>query len=151
MTSDPARRLSLALDAAALLSQVGREHPTSLDRRFAAFGLTAQQAALLLHAGSAPTSPSKLTDALGTDTAGMTRLLDRLEAKDLISRHRTATDRRAVLIEITEKGRALLPRLPMVFGQINGQLFADFDDDELEQLTTLCQRMRTNLRTATNH
>ncbi|MEV5721327.1 MarR family transcriptional regulator [Amycolatopsis mediterranei] len=148
MPSEPANRLNLALTTAALLSQVGREHSTALDRRFAGFGLTTQQAALLLHASREPVSPSKLTEVLGTDTAGMTRLLDRLEVKDLIRRQRTATDRRAVLIEVTDEGRALLPRLPVVFGLVNRQLFADFDDNELEQLLTLCQRMRTNLHKA---
>jgi DNA-binding MarR family transcriptional regulator len=139
-------RLALALGAAALLNQVGREHTTALDRRFAEVGLTTQQAALLLHAGREPTSPSRLTDALGTDTAGMTRLLDRLVAKALLRRRRNADDRRAILIEVTAKGRALLPRLPPVFGQVNGRLFDGFTRAELDMLTAMCHRMLANLR-----
>ena len=143
--------LAHALEAAGLLSQVGREHATALDRRFAEFGLTTQQAALLLHAGREPTSPSKLTDALGTDTAGMTRLVDRLEAKGLLRRQRHTGDRRAILIEVTDEGRALLPRLPPVFGQFTGRLFAGFTDREIDTLTGMCQRMLTNLTSDDRH
>src|SRR5438105_9995913 len=97
----PAGRLKLALVAASVLSRVGREHTTVLDRRLAAFGLTAQQAAVLLGARKQPSSPSQLAETLGTDTAGMTRLLDRLEAKGLVRRRRHDQDRRAVLVELT--------------------------------------------------
>lgn len=134
------------LSGAALLSQVGREHATALDRRFAQFGVTTQQAALLIHAAAEPTSPSKLAEALGTDTAGMTRLLDRLEAKGLLRRQRHTGDRRAIVIEVTEEGRALLPLLPPVFGQVNTQLFAGFTAEEIEHLTATWQRMLANLR-----
>jgi DNA-binding MarR family transcriptional regulator len=141
-----APHLAAALGAAGLLSQVGREHSTVLDRRFSEFGLTTQQAALLLHAGREPASPSKLAEILGTDTAGMTRLLDRLEAKGLLRRQRHTGDRRAIRIELTDQGRALLPRLPPIFGQITGQLFAGFTGDEIEVLSAMCHRMLTNLR-----
>lgn len=134
------------LSGAALLSQVGREHATALDRRFAQFGVTTQQAALLIHAAAEPTSPSKLAEALGTDTAGTTRLLDRLEAKGLLRRQRHTGDRRAIVIEVTEEGRALLPLLPPVFGQVNTQLFAGFTAEEIEHLTATWQRMLANLR-----
>lgn len=146
---DPEQSFARLLAGAALLSQVGREHSTALDRSFARFGLTTQQAAVLIHASGAPTSPSKLTDILGTDTAGMTRLLDRLAAKGLLQRQRHAADRRAIVIELTDEGRKLLPHLPPVFGRMNAQLFNGFTADEIEQLTAAWQRMLANLRTGT--
>jgi DNA-binding MarR family transcriptional regulator len=145
----PTGRLKLALTTASVLSRVGRDHTTALDRRLAAFGLTAQQAALLLRARKQPSSPSQLAETLGTDTAGMTRLLDRLETKGLIRRRRHDEDRRAVLIELTDEGRGLLPRLPPVFGQVTKQLFAGISDSDLERLTALCEQMLTNLHDET--
>jgi DNA-binding MarR family transcriptional regulator len=44
-------------------------------------------------------------------TPGITRLLDRLEAKKLVARHRCPTDRRQVLCEITARGLELLASL----------------------------------------
>ncbi|TMR91565.1 MarR family winged helix-turn-helix transcriptional regulator [Nonomuraea basaltis] len=137
--------LPTLLAGGALLNQVGRELGTALDRAFARFGLTTQQAALLLHVADQPTSPSRLTDALGTDTAGMTRLLDRLETKGLLRRQRHAQDRRAITIEVTDTGRDLLPHLPPIFGRANTQLFDGFSTEEIIACTAMLQRMLTNL------
>ena len=73
-----------ALTATRLIHQVSRELTNALERRLAPHGLTAQQAALLINAARGETSPKRLAPLLGTDTAGMTRLLDRLEAKGLV-------------------------------------------------------------------
>lgn len=140
--------IGLVLGGGSLLHQVGRELGTALERQFAAFDITAQQAALLLQAGRQQGSPSKLMTLLGTDTAGMTRLLDRLEGKGLLQRRKHPDDRRSIIIELTEQGRALLPRLPPIFGRVTGQLLAGFSTDEVGQLTTMLQRMLDNLHAA---
>jgi DNA-binding MarR family transcriptional regulator len=84
---------------------------------------------------------------LGTDTAGMTRLTDRLEAKHLIERHPNPQDRRSVLITLTPDGQALVPRLAPVFGRVTGQLFNGFSPGEVSALTTMLERMRSNMAT----
>ncbi|MEW9547725.1 MarR family winged helix-turn-helix transcriptional regulator [Nonomuraea sp. NPDC050783] len=107
--------------------------------------MTAQQAALLLHAAGGAATPSRLKDLVGTDTAGMTRLLDRLQAKGLLRRARHPHDRRSVVVELTAGGRALVPRLPPVFGQVSRQVFDGFSAGELECMTDLLRRMLRNL------
>jgi DNA-binding MarR family transcriptional regulator len=92
-------------------------------------------------------SPAHVAAQLGTDTAGMTRLLDRLERKGLVRRQPHPEDRRSIVIELTDVGRALLPKLPPIFGRVTRQLFADFTARELEQLTAMLSRMRANLGT----
>lgn len=138
----------LVLGGGSLVNQVGRELSTALERQLAGFDVTAQQAALLLHAGRRETRPSRLMSLLGTDTAGMTKLLDRLAAKGLIERRRHPTDRRAVVVELTDAGRALLPELPPVFGRVTGRLLAGFSAEEVSSLTTMLRRMLDNLRAA---
>src|SRR5262245_49889267 len=91
-------------------------------------------------------SPNQLTAELGTDTAGMTRLIDRLETKGLVRRAPHPDDRRSVLIELTESGRSLLPKLPPVFGRVTSGLLAGFSADEITVLTGMLQRMGQNLR-----
>jgi DNA-binding MarR family transcriptional regulator len=129
-----------------LLHQVAREISTHLDRRFALLGLTTQQAALLLNASGGGMSPGQLMDAVGTDTAGMTKLLDRLEDKGLVRRCPNPADRRSVLIEATERGLALAPGLAPVFGEVTQQLFEGFTDDELTTLASFLRRMGGNLQ-----
>jgi DNA-binding MarR family transcriptional regulator len=152
--SQPSRRpkpgdgipVGLLLGGGSLVHQVARELSTALDRQLAPFDLTAQQAALLLRAARQETSPSQLKALLGTDTAGMTRLLDRLEAKGLLNRRRHPEDRRSIVIELTEQARALVPRVAPIFRRVNGQLLAGFAEPDVQQLTTTLQRMLDNLR-----
>jgi DNA-binding MarR family transcriptional regulator len=134
------------LGGGSLLHQVVRAITTELDRRFASLGVTTQQAALLLNACSGEASPSQLMDAVGTDTAGMTKLLDRLEAKGLVKRRPNPGDRRSVLVEPTDQGQALVPQLTPVFGEVARQAFEGFSDDEAAKLTFLLKRIAANLQ-----
>ena len=134
------------LGSGSMLHQVARELTIELDRRFALLDVTTQQAALLSYASSGRSSPSQLMDAIGTDTAGMTRLMDRLEAKGLIRRRPNPDDRRSVLVEPTDRGLALVPELAPVFGQVTRQLFEGFSDAEIAKLTSFLRRMRENLQ-----
>jgi DNA-binding MarR family transcriptional regulator len=133
------------LAGGSLLHRLVRDITTVLDRRFAAFGLTTQQAALLLAAGSGTSTPRQLMNAIGTDTAGMTKLLDRLEGKALAERHPNPGDRRSVLVVPTDSGLALVPELAPVFGDVVKHLFDGFSDAEIAQFTAALQRMTQNL------
>jgi DNA-binding MarR family transcriptional regulator len=134
------------LGGGSLLHQVVREVTTKLDRRFASFGVTTQQAALLLSAAGGGSSPGQLMTVVGTDTAGMTKLLDRLDVKGLIRRRRNPDDRRSVLVEPTQHGLSLVPELQPVFGEVTSQLFEGFSDEEIASFTSLLRRMRENLQ-----
>lgn len=140
--------IELVLGGGSLIHQVGRELSTAVERRLAEFDVTAQQAALLLHAAEAGTSPNRLAARLGTDTAGMTRLLDRLEGKGLLRREKHPGDRRSVVIVLTKQGRALVPRLAPAFGGISRQLLDGFSEPEIRRLTAMLRRMLENLRPA---
>ncbi len=127
---------------------MARELGMALEHELAPFDLTPQQAAVLLRSADQSTSPSQLLAQVGTDTAGMTRLLDRLEAKGLLRRVRHPVDRRSILIELTEDARALLPRVAPVFRRVNRQLLAGFSEQETQQLAALLGRALDNLRGA---
>ena len=134
----------LALGGGSLLHRVAKELTTALERSLAPYDVTAQQAALLLRLRT-ETGPSRLAAALGTDTAGMTRLLDRLEDKNLVRRFRESSDRRSVRVQLTDAGAALAPRLAPAFGMVTSRLFDGFSSDELQTLTLILARMLDNL------
>lgn len=138
----------LVLGGGSLLHRAAKELNTALERSLAPFDITAQQAALLLRLRS-ETSPSRLAAALGTDTSGMTRLLDRLEDKGLVRRIAHPSDRRSVRVELTDAGIALGPRLAPLFGATISRLFDGFSSDDLQQLSTMLQRMLSNLTAGT--
>ena len=130
-----------------LVFHVGRELRTALDRRLTNHGLTSQQAALLLLSRLLrEPNPIKLAERLGTDTAGMTRLMDRLESKGLIFRKTNPDDRRSIVIALGPKSRHVLPRLIPEFRNVEDGLLDGFNKHEVEQLSTLLRRLLKNAR-----
>ena len=108
--------------------------------------LTTQQAALILIAkrrGSV--SPSRVSARLGTDGAGMSRLVDRLEAKGLVVRETSPTDRRAVVLTLTPAGHALSPELAQAFRRAHHKLFKGLAEAEMDRFRELLTRLRANL------
>jgi DNA-binding MarR family transcriptional regulator len=137
--------IALVLGGGSLLNTVARELGNALERQVAPLGVTAQQAALLLHVSQQPSRPNELAARLGTDTAGMTRLLDRLQGKGLLARAPHPSDRRAIVVELTPAGRALLPRLGPCFGRVTRQLLGGFSATDIQRLNDLLSRMLDNL------
>jgi DNA-binding MarR family transcriptional regulator len=131
-----------------LIFQLSRHLAITMDRQMAPFNLTGQQGALLLRSCATPdATPTQLASSLGTDNAGITRLLDRLEAKALVVRRMSTTDRRAIVIEPTAAGRALVPQLLPVVRGVTAQLLDGFAADELPALQALLRRLLDNVET----
>ncbi len=77
-------------------------------------GLTSQQfnvLRILRGAGDAGLPTLEVAERMVEQTPGITRLLDRLEAKGLVRRQRCPKDRRQHLCWITPAGRTLIDRL----------------------------------------
>lgn len=75
------------------------------------------------------------------DAGSLTRILDELEQRDLITRVRSETDRRVVSLSMTPKGLSLVELLlPRVVEHWNG-LLADFSHLEIKLLIKLLTRL----------
>lgn len=72
----------------------------------------------------------------------ITRLLDRLEKRELAARARQGTDRRVITVRITPAGLALLAALDEPVQQLHRQQFSGLSEDLLAQLTGLLQQAR---------
>ncbi len=141
----PAGQLDLGDGVPPLIAMLARDLRTLVERRLAPLDLTLQQAVLLRLSAAGKVTPVQLTTPLGTDSANMTRLLDRLEAKGYLTRQRHPDDRRSLVIELTERGRNLLPQLAPIFDLTRGQLLAGFSPAEVGRLQTQLQRMHANI------
>jgi DNA-binding MarR family transcriptional regulator len=74
----------------------------------------------------------------------MTRMLDRLEEKELLRRERSALDRRVVNLHLTPKGKRIANRIwPIVVEGMHVHLDG-FKKEELNQLSELLGRMLAN-------
>jgi len=75
-------------------------------------------------------------------TPGITRLLDRLEAKLLVRRERCPSDRRQVLCWITSPGLELLSRLDVTVNQADSNALRMLGGEEVDRLIELLDTIR---------
>jgi len=75
-------------------------------------------------------------------TPGITRMIDRLEAKGLVVREIRPEDRRCVHCRITEKGLNLLELLDAPVEEANQAAFRGLNEREIEQITELLEKTR---------
>jgi MarR family transcriptional regulator, 2-MHQ and catechol-resistance regulon repressor len=78
---------------------------------------------------------------LQTSKANATEVVDTLVARGLVTRHRLASDRRAVGITLMPQGREVVDRLFPEHTERVGQAFAVLDADEKRQLTQICRKL----------
>ena len=128
-----------------LMRQVVTSMARGIDQRFESIGLTnAQWVPLLkLHLGAAATV-AELARESQIDAGAMTRLLDRLEAKQLVRRVRSTDDRRVVNVELTAEGVAAARRIPGVLCEVQNAHLAGFTATEWEALKAGLHRMLAN-------
>ena len=128
-----------------LLVRLNIRLQTTLDERFKALGITAQEAALLLYCTEAgETSPGKLAISMGRDKGKITRFVDRLVAARLLSRVRSARDRRVFVIKATKRAAAVAPHLKVIFEETRAKLFDEIPDADLGRLGAAIAQMYAN-------
>lgn len=93
-----------------------------------------------LHDGRIKTA-GDLAHNICHDAGSLTRLIDEMERRGLVSRSRSETDRRVVTLSLTARGRALVEQLaPRVMNLWNG-LLAGFTHAEVDMLIDLLTRL----------
>ncbi len=115
------------------------------DRAVAHLGLTTQQiGVILLLASGRATTPFELSRVMSYDSGSMTRMLDRLEKKELIARSRSEADRRVVKLELTPQGRHAASQLPAIGAAVLNEQLRGFSDADLAALIDLLNRFIAN-------
>ncbi|MCO5123814.1 MAG: MarR family transcriptional regulator [Rhizobacter sp.] len=128
-----------------LMRRITMSMAHGVDQRLESVGLTnAQWVPLLkLHLGRA-VNVAELARECEVDAGAMTRMLDRLEAKQLIRRVRSTDDRRVVNLELTEEGVKAARQIPGVLCEVQNAHLAGFDPSEWEALKANLRRMLAN-------
>ncbi len=121
-------------------------------RRFEAMldphGITASQynvLRILRGAGQAGLPTLDVADRLVERAPGITRLLDRLEAKGLVRRERCGEDRRKVLCWATPRALRLLEALDAPVDATEAEVMAPLPDADRRELIRLLDRIRAGL------
>ncbi|MBP1999648.1 DNA-binding MarR family transcriptional regulator [Paenibacillus shirakamiensis] len=84
---------------------------------------------------------SMLAEQLDFTSGAITALCDKLEAKGFAVRRRLPEDRRSVLLDITQEGKAMMERNRNIGIRCITLLFEGFSAEELEEQKHLYQRL----------
>jgi DNA-binding MarR family transcriptional regulator len=118
---------------------------TAFDRCFSQFGMTAQEASVLVHcAEEGETSAGKLARVMGRDKGKITRFVDRLEASGFVSRRNDSRDHRLLIIKATSKGLRFAPQLKTRFEELRSQFFEGVLNVDIDTLETVLSRLHAN-------
>jgi len=98
---------------------------------------------ILRGAGQRGLPTLEIAERMVERTPGITRLLDRLVAKDLVARERCTEDRRKVYARVTKSGRALVDRLDDPVDAADRAAMAGLSKKDLTTLVRLLDRVRS--------
>jgi len=89
-----------------------------------------------------PLGTLELANRLVSRAPDITRMLDKLEQRDLVARVRSETDRRAVLVSLTSAGRQLLEQIREPLRECHERQLGHLAPADLEQLIGLMRQVR---------
>ncbi|MGN6377060.1 MAG: MarR family winged helix-turn-helix transcriptional regulator [Sphingomonas sp.] len=109
-------------------------------------GFTQWVALALVYHGIADTC-SSLSRDLDHNSGAMTRVIDQLEERGLMVRHRDSEDRRVTKLTLTDQGRDTVSMLAGKVMATWNELLDGFEPDEVVQLISLLTRLLARLET----
>jgi len=125
-----------------LLSRAGRAAQAVADDGLADLGLSAAQAgALFSLPAEGGASVNAVAQALGLAQSAASVLVQRLEQAGLIERQTDSADRRAVLLTLTARGRALRAKAAERAQRMNSAAARGFSADEQAVIARWLQHM----------
>src|SRR5438045_2985874 len=142
----PSQRQAAVVGLLRTADTVGRFVDAVIERH----GITGQQynvLRILRGAGERGLPTLDIAERMIEETPGITRLIDRLEAKKLVARERCATDRRQVFCRISAAGLALLARLDEPVRAISDEALGTLSKKDVAQLIELLDRTREGIKT----
>ena len=139
---------SPTVEAGAAILRTGDMIRRHLEVVLEPYGVTWQQYNVLriLRGASADGLPTlRIGDRMIEQTPGVTRLIDRLVAKGLVTRERGTLDLRRVICRITPAGMDLLARTDTPIDEADDFMLAGLDHRELGTLIELLDRVRAGM------
>ena len=86
-------------------------------------------------------SPTELADVLLRSSGGMTQILDRLEQAGLVERGSDASDRRKVVVRLTDDGVDTAQRASAAYARERRRILRALPPDEVEPVDTAVRRL----------
>lgn len=128
------------------LRQVSNHVSQSFARKLAAEDVTVAEWVLLrVLYGDEPSAPSRVAETMGFTRGAVTKLADRLIAKELVLREADLRDGRAQTLALTAKGRRLTPKLAALADQNDAECFGHLSGQEMRSLRKILEETAARL------
>lgn len=125
-----------------LLSQLGTHASTRFAQRVAELDLTPPQAGMLRLIRVQPgLSQQALAERLGLLPSKVVAFVDELEKRDLVTRTRSARDRRVYELALTDNGTRILGKIRELAADHDADITAALTQDERDQLADILRRL----------
>ncbi|XBS68696.1 MarR family transcriptional regulator [Acerihabitans sp. KWT182] len=113
-----------------------------LEKYLAPYEITAAQfKVMLLMTRDGATTSAELCRCISLDSGAMSRMLDRLENKNMIMRVRSTADRRQYQLALTEKGQLFCQEIAEIAVKAFNDLLAPLTPAELNELDRLLSKL----------
>lgn len=97
-----------------------------------------------MYSGDETTSPSKVAELTRLTRGAVSKLVERLLQKSLVTRQEARGDRRFQDIRLTPRALALVPKLAALADQNDAEFFGVLSSAERKQLTELLEKLATH-------
>jgi DNA-binding MarR family transcriptional regulator len=128
------------------IMRVARAHRTLAASLLSQVGLHPGQEALLMelwdHDGR---TQADLAVSLGVEPPTVTKMLQRMEHAELVDRRPDATDRRAIRVYLTPKGRRLKGKVDKLWTELEVRTVGGLSDRQTATLRSLLNALESNL------
>lgn len=128
------------------MSLVRNRFVANLDVALAEMGITVAQWGILRaiadHRGN---TAADISRTYGHDAGALTRMLDRLEERGWIVRHRSQNDRRCVTLTVSAEGLQMMQACLPLIVRVHNEAVAGMTSDDHARLMNYLQRMQRNL------
>jgi DNA-binding MarR family transcriptional regulator len=114
----------------------------SFARKLVGSGVSVAEWVMLRHmfeAGGA--SPSALASATGLTRGAVSKIVDKLLHKNLVTRTEAAKDRRFQDVKLSTQGRALVPKLAAIADRNDEEFFSQLSVEERERLVLTLKKL----------
>lgn len=135
-------------EAVANLIRVADECLTEIQRRrstVAPLSASAFQALAVIEGADEPLPSHVIADRLLVTTASMTSLLDTLERRGLAARLPHPSDRRKILVDVTDEGRRIVDHMLPIVHATATEAFSVLTEKERQVLIELLTKVRRQL------
>lgn len=132
-----------------LIRAIGLRHRVLAIAALAPFGIHPGHKLLLMELESeGPQTQAQLAAASGYEAPTITLSVRQLEAANLVARRPSSSDRRATIVQLTDEGRRLLPKLKTAWRRVAEQTVAGLQTTSPSQLTKVLEDLAKSVDSA---